>query len=294
MRIAHLTDLHFLRLSLMTPLRLFGKRPLGLANALIGRRVWARPKIVKALLADVQAAAPDQIVITGDLTITAAPEEFAAAREALEPLLRRANVTMIPGNHDYYTAGSARSRRFDATFADAIASDEPTLEDGWPFVRYRSDVAFYGLNPCRAYLWNASGELPLAQLEALHDLLGRERARDLRKVVLVHYNLANRDGSEDRSGHRLVNAAALARVIRDAKVDLVLHGHDHHAHALDLGGVPVYDPGPSASWDRAAPAWHLYDLARGTLGVERRIYDGERFVRCPAAPWRQPSTVGGP
>ena len=45
---------------------------------------------------------PDAVLITGDLTAMATSNEFAMARESLQPLLNAIPTFIIPGNHDIY------------------------------------------------------------------------------------------------------------------------------------------------------------------------------------------------
>ena len=92
------------------------------------------------------ALEPDHILITGDLTTTAlAGRVPRGARRALEPLLADSGkVTVIPGNHDRYTVGAHRDRRFEQYFGDfapASVSLAPHLDP---------QTAILGLDPTRA------------------------------------------------------------------------------------------------------------------------------------------------
>ncbi len=103
MRIVHLSDIHFWRYALH-PMRLLSKRLVGTASLLMGRGRRFRLERVPDLVERVQSLDPDHILITGDLTTTALPDEFHHARTALSGLLHDpAKVTIIPGNHDRYT-----------------------------------------------------------------------------------------------------------------------------------------------------------------------------------------------
>ena len=115
LRIAHATDIHwFVRPRLS---RLPGKRLLGSANLYLGRRRHHFDRDVQdALIAHMLALEPDAVVITGDLTAQALPEEFALAREQLQPVLDRFPTLVQNGNHDVYTGGSARDRRLAEHF----------------------------------------------------------------------------------------------------------------------------------------------------------------------------------
>ncbi len=104
LRIVHLSDIHFWRYAI-NPLRLLSKRLVGMTVA----RCWAVPatsgwNASRELVDRVNSLRPDHILITGDLTTTALPSEFRAARAALADWLDDpARVTIVPGNHDRYT-----------------------------------------------------------------------------------------------------------------------------------------------------------------------------------------------
>src|SRR5690606_9213308 len=59
-----------------------------------------RAEVLDALVADLDAAGPDHIVITGDIVNFALPEEFARAAAWLERLAPAERISLVPGNHD--------------------------------------------------------------------------------------------------------------------------------------------------------------------------------------------------
>ena len=114
----HLSDIHIWRYAL-NPLRLFNKRAVGMAELVLGRSRKFRLERLQSVVDRVLSLAPDHILITGDLTTTALPAEFRAARKALADLLvDSSRVTVIPGNHDRYTIGSVRHRQFEEWFGE--------------------------------------------------------------------------------------------------------------------------------------------------------------------------------
>ena len=98
---------------------------------------------------------PDHILISGDLTTTALPEEFRAARAALADLLiDSSRVTVIPGNHDRYTTGSVRYRQFEEWFG-VFAPPGP-----YPWLRTLDhETAILGLDATRSHI-SARGSCP--------------------------------------------------------------------------------------------------------------------------------------
>src|SRR5271166_3018009 len=99
LRLIHVSDIHFWQYAL-NPLQLFSKRLLGMASLLVRRARRFRLERVHEVVDRVISLNPDHILITGDLTTTALPAEFRAARRALGHLLNDPErVTVIPGNH---------------------------------------------------------------------------------------------------------------------------------------------------------------------------------------------------
>ena len=181
MRIVHLSDIHVWRYS-YNPLRLFNKRVIGVVSLMAGRAERFRLERLDAVVQRVKALDPDHILITGDLTTTALPQEFADARAALAPLLvDNSRVTVIPGNHDRYTNGSVRHQSFEKAFGDYM----PSLV--FPWVRKIDDeTAILGLDATRSHL-SATGRLPFDQFEQARSLLADPANRPSRLIVASHY-----------------------------------------------------------------------------------------------------------
>src|SRR5438105_293980 len=100
--LAHLSDPHLGPLPLPRLGDLSGKRGLGFLNWMRSRRLRHRPEVLDAVVRDLKAAAPDHIVVTGDLVNLALKAEFPPARQWLARLGSAHEVTLIPGNHDAY------------------------------------------------------------------------------------------------------------------------------------------------------------------------------------------------
>ncbi|MHC5544227.1 metallophosphoesterase, partial [Singulisphaera rosea] len=79
MRIVHLSDIHVWRYA-FNPLRLMNKRAVGMLELVTGRARKFRLERLHEVVARVVGLAPDHILITGDLTTTALPDEFRDAR----------------------------------------------------------------------------------------------------------------------------------------------------------------------------------------------------------------------
>jgi 3',5'-cyclic AMP phosphodiesterase CpdA len=241
-RIAHLTDLH------ATPARaglpaLIGKRFFGWLSWQVRRRHAHQERVLEALVSDLRAQAPDQIVVTGDLTNIAGEEEFPAARAWLERLGPPARVSVVPGNHDAYV--SVPAERGVALWHEYVASDAPGLAASpareFPTLRLRGRLAVVGVCsavPTLPFL--ARGRVGADQLARLGPLLERLGREGLFRLVLIHHPPERGVVSRRRE---LRDAAELGAVLARAGAELVLHGHTHRTRVGALPGpdgpIPV-------------------------------------------------------
>lgn len=286
LRIAHITDVHWMVPP--SPWRIWlSKRALGTANLYImGRRLHFHETVQDALVAYVEHLNPDVVIVTGDLTAQALPQEFEKARKSLDPLLSRFPTFVIPGNHDVYTFGAYRSKRIRRWFSPWMG-----LERHDPIGRMDfGDLVVLGLDPNRPG-WNAEGWLPDDQLEKLGEVLRLPELRDKLVVLATHYPLMSKSGGlYDGWGHGLRNARALVDVLEAAPVRprLILHGHKHQGahHVLKLrdgATIDTYNPGSGGyayNLDRrhaAAVNEYVFD-GRELVRVERHLYDGRVFA----------------
>jgi 3',5'-cyclic AMP phosphodiesterase CpdA len=233
LRIAHLSDIHVWRY-VLNPLQLLNKRVVGMA-ALVARRARKfRLERLEDVVRRVLDLDPDHVLITGDLTTTALPDEFQAAREALAALLVDADrVTVIPGNHDRYTAGSVRLRAFEEWFG-AFAPAGP-----YPWLRtLDGETAVLGLDPTRSHL-SATGRLPADQLARARDLLSEASPCPRRLLVACHYPVATPPAyAAELRPKRLENADELAGWLGGVGPHLYCCGHVHAAWAFAPRLVP--------------------------------------------------------
>ncbi len=242
---AHLSDPHNPLPQDVAFRQLLNKRLLGYLSWRRKRHLRHRPEVLAALLADIGQAAPDHIIVAGDLVNIALPEEFRAARDWLETVGHPRDVTVIPGNHDAYVP---------VPFAQGIGQWSPWMlgdDDDcvtFPFVRHRGPVAFVMLStavPTPPFM--ATGRLGAAQIERLETQLAELRRQGMFRVVVLHHPPEDRP---TRPRKALSDRGAFREAIRRQGAELVLHGHQHHSHFGVIEGprgkIPVLGV-PSAS-----------------------------------------------
>jgi 3',5'-cyclic AMP phosphodiesterase CpdA len=232
-RIAHLSDLHLLDLEGAVPYRLFNKRITGYLNIRFHRKSVHKPFAVEAAARAIGRLDVDQVVITGDVSNLALENEFERVRSFLSEHLRLPpeRVSLVPGNHDTYTGGSHRSRRFARAFAEHLRSDLPELTppgEVFPYVQLRGPAAIIGISTAlpRPPLV-ASGAIGEVQLRALEAILAHPEVRDRTPVILQHHPIHNPPSRAKRALEGLQDAEDEARVLGKLRRGLVLHGHLH-------------------------------------------------------------------
>jgi len=265
-RIAHLSDPH-----LPPPPGAFGWKDV-FTKRLLSRVAWRRkrkvhrPEVLAALVADLQAAGPDHVVISGDLTNFASHTEIAAARTWLESLGKPADFTVSPGNHDALAGpdGDARFATWTPWLGDAG-------ETRFPQVRVRGPVAIFNLcSAVRTAPHLATGRLGEEQLQRLDVLLASPAYAGLFRLVVLHHPphrgaVSRRKALEDQE--------ALRAILARRGADLVLHGHAHEALVGSVPGpegaaIPVLGvPSASARPGGHSPArWHAIEIEQQPEG----------------------------
>jgi 3',5'-cyclic AMP phosphodiesterase CpdA len=282
MRLAHTSDLHLLSLEGARLIDFVNKRWIGGLNLLANRGRHHKAEIFEAMIEDLNAGTADHLVVTGDLTNLALPDEFRFARALFDKLaLGPANVSVIPGNHDAYVA--AGIEHFVERFGPYFASD-PDWSWGdahpWPTVRVRGPLAIIGLSTSDQTPWfTAYGKLGARQLDRLRRALRDPRLAGLCRVVAIHHPPIGGTSASRVRGLR--DREAFAAILAEVGAELVLHGHEHR----DLSGTL---PGPGGA---AIPVRGIqsgtYEAGRLALRARYRIYDFEAI-----SPGRRPTLVG--
>ncbi|MES2913216.1 MAG: metallophosphoesterase [Pseudomonadota bacterium] len=191
--IAHLSDLHFGRVD---------------------------PALLEPLTEFLQAARPDVLVISGDLTQRAKSKEFIAARAFLDTFTMPKII--VPGNHDVPLYNVFR-RFFNPLkrYHQYITTDmEPFFID--------DEIAVLGINTARSLVFKG-GRVNEEQLE-------RVRARldplddKLVKVLVTHhpFDLPAHMDKDDLVGR----ARKAMKEFANSGVDVLLGGHMHTSEAV--------------------------------------------------------------
>jgi 3',5'-cyclic AMP phosphodiesterase CpdA len=285
-RVLHFSDIHVSLGLGRVPMRDWpGKRVAGGINFLRGRgRRFERALEKLDRLAEFASSGEvDLVVFSGDVTAMGTRAEFAAARAAIEPLVKSpAEFVCVAGNHDLYTRTVVRQKRFERTFAGLLDTDLPaTCVDGpWPVVRLLGDdVAVIGLNSAKPnpVPWRSSGLVPPRQLDALADILGRPEIVDRFVFIVTHYAPCLPDGGPDTPLHGLENAEEFLRACAIVERGAILCGHVHETYRVRLPaiGPEVFCAG-SATMHELEGFW-MFDVEGGTIAARRGRWAGNGY-----------------
>ncbi|HEU4411051.1 MAG TPA: metallophosphoesterase [Polyangiaceae bacterium] len=296
MIVAHLSDLHLLGEGEVAPWRYFNKRLTGLVNLKWRRHAVHKPDVARALARELRTRAVEHVVVTGDLSNLALEREFEAARTFFENDLGLdpGRVSVIPGNHDLYTQGSARSGRFARYFGPYLEGDLEGVAvrhpaGPFPYVRLRGPLAIIGLATAlpRPPMF-ASGALGREQLRALERVLSLGPVRERLPLLLQHHPPHNPVSPFRTLTNGLWDARELRALLERMPRGVLLHGHLHervHRRLGSRGGAVDIVGATSASLvheheDRIA-GFNLYEFDEAGFRTPPTsyVYDpvGERF-----------------
>lgn len=284
LRFIHCSDIHLLDLQGAQLGHWLNKRLTGGVNLLLSRKRNHSHNLFDRIVEHAREVKVDRLVITGDLTNLALEPEFVLVQSKLRAV--GLPITVIPGNHDTYTRGSARSRRFEKYMIEFMEGEREDAD--YPFVQRLGDVALIGVSTAIPSLpLVAVGRVGDEQLARLDRMLAKLGAEGLARVVLIHHPVLP---GVAKPRHGLLDLEAFGRVIARHGAELVLHGHEHRRIEGTLPGprkpVPVHGVGSgtylSQKPDRHG-AFSVYTVAPGSISRVYHWWNGEAFHADPAA-----------
>ena len=260
-RLAHLSDAHIGPLPEPRWRELMSKRLTGYLNWKRRGRIH-NMDVLRTIVDDIRAQAPDHIAMTGDILNIGLPAEFPLAEAWLKTLGEAQGVSFVPGNHDAYVPSAMPF--IAKTFAPWMAGDAQA-EHAFPYLRQRGDIAIIGLTsgvPTAPLL--ANGRLGAEQRARFAQMLSETRGQ--MRVVMIHHPPHNTGSTPGRG---LTDSRRFEKIIREHGAELIIHGHNHRHSVAHLAGpdgpVPVVGVASASAvpgTDRHRAAWHLYEITR--------------------------------
>ena len=179
------------------------------------------PQVSQGVLDFIDNHRPDIVVLSGDLTQRARPEQFRQARAFVDRIHRISVPTLVvPGNHDV-----PMYRFWERIFSPFGAYRKYFGEELEPV--YRDDeMLVVGINT--AFNWTIKdGRIPLRRLLEVAELL-QQTPEAVFKVVVAHHHLIPPPNFGTQ--RVLGNAYEAIDLFSSSGVDLILSGHLHQAY----------------------------------------------------------------
>ena len=209
------------------------------------------PDLIDPLLAAVDAAHADLIVVSGDLAHRGTPGQFRLAEAFLDRL--EGPVLCVPGNHDL-PHWSPLMRVF-APYRRFQSAAGPEMAPVWQ----NADTLAAGINTADRWQWKR-GYVSDAQRTRLSETFST--AGDRNRVLVMHHPLEHAALSVDPLMHGAKDTLA---TLTKAGVQVVLSGHVHVSYSgpfRDAPGVLFVQAGTALSTRRRGEAngFTLLDL----------------------------------
>jgi 3',5'-cyclic AMP phosphodiesterase CpdA len=172
----------------------------------------------------VHSIAPNVVVISGDLTQRAKPEQFEEARAFLDTL--PGPQIVVPGNHDISLYNVFRR------FVKPLDRFKRYITDDLDPVYVDDEIAVVGVNTARS-LTIKDGRVNKEQVAGIRDRLAGLDPK-LTRIVVTHHPFDLPTTFEEQD---LVDRAPMAmEVFAECGVDVLLAGHMHVSHAASTAG----------------------------------------------------------
>lgn len=218
----HITDLHFWEI-VRNPAMLWNKRFLGNINVIYRRRHEFHMEMALPYGEHLASLGIKDLVIGGDFTSTATPNEFRRGRAFTDSLADAGlNVHLLPGNHDVYTFEFLGTQRFKQHLGTYIPTGGypglQTLPGGTPLI----------LVPTVCPNWiSSAGRISDAEIDATRTLI--ESAPEGPIVVAGHYPILHETkGYKSARSRQLRNAEAFRAMLGvTGRQILYVAGHVH-------------------------------------------------------------------
>lgn len=273
-RFLHCSDVHITQNYFAAPLLKLGwRRWIALFELQFGGRAaaFARAKeTLGRIVDDAKAHGVDHVILSGDLTAYAMEAEFQGAREVLGELAEDPRrITVIPGNHDVYTPGAVRTRRFQRYFGQLIVSDLPEHQSptGFPFVRLLGEeAAVVGLHSSRVpeVPGLSFGRIGPEQLGRLERIVADPRLNGRAILIVVHHAPLSHQGKADKLLHGLWDAQKLFALCHGPRF-AVLHGHIHRRYHHPASDTRPHLFGAGSSTQKGREGYWIIEAEGGRI-----------------------------
>ncbi len=243
------------------------------------------PRVGEALMEAAHSVDPDLVVVSGDFTQRAKPQQFEEAAEFLDRLPNAPRV-VVPGNHDV-----PLYRVFERIFSPYKWYRKYIAEELDQVVQ-TEDAVVVALNSTSPLRHITNGRISRWQLDFCRRAFDGVDPEAVR-IVVAHHHFAPAPDYE--GGQVMPRAKRAIDAFTELKVDLVLGGHLHRAYignSLDLypgldrdHGIIIVQSGTSTSRrgrvrEREKNSFNLVRVTDEVIRVTHYMYfeDIDRFA----------------
>ena len=256
------------------------------------------PRVGNALLRIAPTLEADAIIVSGDLTHRAKPEQFREARDFLERLPQLPRLS-IPGNHDVplYRAWERLS--------DPLGEYQRQISSRLDQVIRLDGAVIVALDTTAPHRTITRGRIDPRQIEFTRSALSGAPPESARIVVAHHHFIGAPDRLRDRT---MLGGTRAMRAFIKMGVDVILGGHLHRAfigNSLDFffegprdRGIIIVQSGTSTSRhgrgrERERNSFNLVQLDDASLQITHYLYYEEKDAFRPMSQHRFPRTSHG-
>lgn len=177
------------------------------------------PRVGRALTRLAPTLGADAIVVSGDLTHRARPEQFREARQFIDRL-PTVPTLLIPGNHD------VPLYRIGERFMSPMAQYHRHISSELDQVMELDGTVIVGLDTTAPHRTVTRGKIDEEQIEYTRRIMAEAPATAARVVVAHHHFVGAPDRLRDRN---MIGGERAMRAFIDMGVDVILGGHLHRA-----------------------------------------------------------------
>ncbi|MDE5670323.1 MAG: metallophosphoesterase, partial [Eubacterium sp.] len=240
------TDIHYLSPNLTDYGNIFQET----INRSDGKVIQYIDEIMSAFSDEIISAAPDVLILSGDLSFNGEKESHIALADKLAVIQESGiQVLVIPGNHDINSKSAASFFGDKYEYVSSVTADE-FKDIYWNFGMSQAEsVDKYSLS----YLYKVNSDLCILMLDTnaygenfvqdesyewIEEQLKKARKEHMKVITVSHQNLFAHN-SLLSFGYQLYDASDLLELYNKYKVTLNLSGHIHMQHYMKDGVTEV-------------------------------------------------------
>ena len=237
--------------------------------------------LMEETIAEINSARPDLIVVAGDLTAGGYREQFEEAKRYID-MLDCPEKVIIAGNHDCRNVGFLHFEeligpRFRTVELDFRVCCEGTTGE------VQERVKILALDSNKPDL--NDGEIGRDHYTWIRDAFP---SREDYKIFILHHHLVSIPGT-GRERNVVWDSGDVLEKLRDADVDLVMHGHRHVPYNWPLANMLIVGSGTCSTWRTRGytqPSYNIIEVWPEIVVITTKVPGGEvasrdRFHRRP-------------